>query len=91
MKIIHNLVKQTEVFMRTTITLRDDLLRLARSRTHAKSITAAINQALEDWARRLRVDKIVASAGKVHFDGDLKGLRNLELEKAERQLARRSR
>jgi hypothetical protein len=77
--------------MRTTITLRDDLLKLARTETHAKSVTAAVNQALEDWARRMRVDRIKSMAGKVHFDGNLKKLRELELKKAERLYGKRSR
>jgi len=77
--------------MRTTITLRDDLLKLARAETRAKSITAAVNQALEDWARRMRIDRIKGMAGKVHFDGDLKELRELESKKGERLYAARSR
>jgi len=77
--------------MRTTITLRDDLLKLARSETRGKSITAAVNQALADWARRKRVDRIKAMAGKVRFDGSLRELRELELKKAEKLYARRSR
>jgi|GEM_PF-4024508 len=43
--------------MRTTITLRDDLLKLARAETRAKTVTAAVNEALEDWAWRIRVDR----------------------------------
>jgi len=77
--------------MRTTITLRDDLLKMARSATGAKSITAAVNQVLEDWARRRRIDRIKEKAGKVRFDGSLDGLRNLELKKAERLYAKHSR
>jgi phage baseplate assembly protein W len=77
--------------MRTTITLRDDLLKLAQSETRAKSITAAVNQALEDWARRMRIDRIKSMAGKVRFGGDLKELRELELKKGERLYASRSR
>lgn len=77
--------------MRTTITLRDDLLKVARAQTHATSITGAVNNALDDWARRLRVDKIKAMAGKVRFDGDLAELRQLEVKKAEKQHVRRPR
>jgi hypothetical protein len=33
----------------------------------------------EEQARRLRIEKIKAMAGKVHFDGDLTELRGLEL------------
>jgi len=80
-----------ETLMRTTITLRDDLLKLARSETRAKSITAAVNQALGEWARRIRVDRIKARAGKVRFDGDLGELRGLELKKTESLYAKRSR
>ena len=77
--------------MRTTITLRDDLLKLARTETRAKSITAAVNQALDDWARRKRIDKIKSMAGKVRFEGDWKELRGLELKKSEKLYAARSR
>lgn len=77
--------------MRTTISLRDDLLKLAQAKTHATSITGAVNEALEDWARRLRLDKIKAMAGKVRFDGDLHELRQLELKKAEKINARHTR
>jgi phage baseplate assembly protein W len=77
--------------MRITVSLRDDLLKVAQDQTHANSITGAVNGALEDWARRLRVDKIKAMAGKVHFDGDLAEMRELELKKAEKLNARRTR
>jgi len=77
--------------MRTTITLNDDLLKMARARTHATTVTGAVNEALTDWARRLRVDRIKAMAGKVRFEGDLGELRRLELKKAEKLNARRPR
>lgn len=67
--------------MRTTINLRDDLLRIAKKKTHASSTSDAVNAALADWARRLRVDKIKAMAGKIHFDGNLGKLRDMDLEK----------
>ena len=77
--------------MGTTITLRDDLLKLARAEARAKTVTGAVNEALEDWARRMRVDRIRAMAGKVHFDGDLNELRNLELKETDQDYAKRSR
>ncbi|HTA17169.1 MAG TPA: type II toxin-antitoxin system VapB family antitoxin [bacterium] len=77
--------------MRTTITLNDDLLKMAQARTRATTVTGAVNDALADWARRLRVDRIKAMAGKVRFEGDLGELRRLELKKAEKLNARRPR
>ncbi len=77
--------------MRTTITLRDDLLKMARLATGAKSVTAAVNRALEDWARRKRIDRILEKAGKVRFDGNLDELRVLELRKAEKLYGKHSR
>ena len=71
--------------MRTTITLREDLLNLAKEHTQARSITAAINEALEDWARRLRIDKIKGMAGKVNFDLNARQLRDLETQKSEKR------
>lgn len=76
--------------MRTTITLRDDLLKVAKAQTHASSITGAVNEALTDWARRLRVDKIKAMAGKVHFDGNLGEMRQLDVKKSDTLNARHS-
>src|ERR1700722_7265119 len=80
-----------EDIMRTTITLNDDLLKMSQPGTHAPTAPGAVNEALTDWARRLRVDRIKAMAGKVRFEGDLGELRRLELKKAEKLNARRPR
>jgi hypothetical protein len=69
----------------------DDLLKFARSETRAKSITAAVNQVLEEWARYKRIERMKEQAGKLHFDGNLKELRGLELKKADRLYIKRSR
>ena len=71
--------------MRTTITLRDDLLKLARSYARGQSITGAINRALDDWARRLRVERVKSFSGTVAFEKDWRQLRRLETEKARRR------
>ncbi len=77
--------------MRTTITLRDDLLKLARHETREKSITAAVNRALDDWAHCIKVKRIKQMAGKVHFDMNWRKLETLEMKETWKLHGKRSR
>jgi phage baseplate assembly protein W len=67
-----------EFDVRTTITLKDDLLKLVQSRARHQCIAKAVNHALEDWARRLRVEKLKSFSGTVPFDHNWKQLRRLK-------------
>lgn len=69
--------------MRTTITVADgvfsDLMRL----TEAKSRNEAINQALSEWVRRRKIEKLMNLRGKVSIADDLQERRQLEVAEAE--------
>jgi Arc/MetJ family transcription regulator len=69
--------------MRTTVTIDDmvagDLMRLTR----AKTKTAAVNAALEEWVRWKKRQKIKELRGRLEVDGHIHDLRNLELAEIE--------
>ncbi len=68
--------------MRTTITIDDTIFGELMRFTRAKTRTEAINRALADWVRRQKIEKLKALRGKLSFEGDLDGLRRLEIEEA---------
>jgi hypothetical protein len=77
--------------MRTTVNIDDSLVKLAQERTHTDSAATAIKRALEDWARRMRIEKIKSFRGKLHFDMDWKEMRELDLKRQERLFGKSSR
>lgn len=68
--------------MRTTITIDDAVFGELMRLTEAKSRTEAINQALREWIRRQKIEKLKALRGKLSMEGDLEDLRRLEIEEA---------
>jgi len=61
--------------MRTTINIDDEVLKFVLKETGATTKTAAVRQALEDYVRRRKIEKLIAMAGTVRFDVDWKTLR----------------
>lgn len=61
--------------MRTTINIDDEVLKFVLKETRASTKTAAVRQALDDFVRRRKIEKLIAMAGKVRFDVDWKTLR----------------
>ncbi len=61
--------------MRTTINIDDDILNFVVKETKAPTKTAAVRQALEDYVRRKKIEKLIALKGKIKFDVDWKTLR----------------
>jgi Arc/MetJ family transcription regulator len=61
--------------MRTTININDETLKFVMKETGASTKTAAVRQALDDFVRRRKIEKLIAMAGKVRFDVDWKTLR----------------
>ncbi len=68
--------------MRTTITIDDTIFGELMRFTRAKTRTEAINRALAEWVRRQKIEKLKALRGKLPIEGDLDGLRRLEIEEA---------
>lgn len=68
--------------MRTTVTVRDDVMKDLMKITEAQTQTEAVNRAVADWVRRMKVLKIKSLRGRLHIVGNVGKLRGLELEEA---------
>ena len=69
--------------MHTTITIADTIFGELMRFTQAKTRTDAINQALSEWVRRQKLEKLKALRGKIRFDAEIDDLRQLEIEEAQ--------
>ena len=70
--------------MRTTLDLSDDLMRRLLRATRAKTKTAAVEAAIEDFLRRQAVEELIALSGKVPLDLDWRKMEAQELRDARR-------
>ncbi len=61
--------------MRTTLNIDDGTLGYVIKETGASTKTEAVRQALQDYVRRRKIQKLIALKGKVRFDLDWKTLR----------------
>jgi len=61
--------------LRTTLNISDSLLRFVMKETRATTKTQAVRQALEEYVRRRKIEKLIALKGKIRFDLDWKTLR----------------
>jgi Arc/MetJ family transcription regulator len=61
--------------MRTTLNLDQKALKAAMDVGAGKTKTAAINEALRDYARRRRLRRLLKFEGKLGWKGDLGALR----------------
>jgi len=66
----------TEVAMRTTLDLPEDLLKTAMRVSRMKTRTATITTALEELVRKSRLQGLRSFKGKVDLDVDLDILRH---------------
>jgi Arc/MetJ family transcription regulator len=61
--------------MRTTLNIDDDMLRTVQEETGARTKTGAVHEALKDFVRRKKIEKLIQLQGKVRFSSDWKTLR----------------
>ena len=61
--------------MRTTLSIDDDTLKFVMKETGASTKTAAVREALEDFVRRRKIEKLISFGGRVRFDVDARRLR----------------
>ena len=54
--------------MKTTLNIPDDLIKKAMSLSKYKTKTETVVVALQEYIQKKRVDKILASEGKLEFD-----------------------
>ena len=66
--------------MRTTLNIKDDIIKEVIQITGAKNKSQAVNQALEAYVRDKRVKKLLALRGKLHLENNVNKLRELELD-----------
>ena len=64
--------------MRSTVTLEKAMLDELLTETHAKNKTTAVKEAIADYLRRRRVEKIKSMKGKLRFDLTAEELRHYE-------------
>ena len=61
--------------MRTTLNIDDATLATVMEETGARTKTEAVRQALQDYVRRRKIEKLIALKGKISFELDWKTLR----------------
>lgn len=66
--------------MRTTINVDDHLFEELIRRTGARTKTAAVRIALEEYIRLMRVKELIAMRGKVDIEDNWRELRELEIQ-----------
>ena len=64
--------------MRATVTMEKDLLERLVKETNAKTKASAVKQAINEYLRRRKGDKIRSLKGKLEFDLEAEELRHYE-------------
>jgi len=64
--------------VRSTVTIEKAMLDELLTETHAKNKTTAVKEAIADYLRRRRVEKIKSMKGKLKFDLTAEELRHYE-------------
>ena len=71
--------------MRTTLNLSDDLIKEVISLTEAKTKTEAVNQALQEFVRRKRLEALINLRGKISLKENWRKLREMEKDEQKRE------
>ena len=64
--------------MRATVTIEKNILDRLVKETRAKNKASAVKQAINEYLRRRKIDKIRSLKGKLEFDLDAASLRHYE-------------
>ena len=64
--------------MRATVTMEKDVLERLVKETKAKSKASAVKQAVNEYLRRKKIDRIRSLKGKLEFDVDAEALRHYD-------------
>ena len=65
--------------MRTTLNIKDDIIKQVIELTGAKNKSQAVNQVLEAFVRDKQTQKLLKLKGKLHLEDNWKQLREMEL------------
>jgi metal-responsive CopG/Arc/MetJ family transcriptional regulator len=66
--------------MRTTLNLKNDLIKKVLELTGAKNRSQAINDVLEYFIKEKQINNLLGLKGKLHLDENLEDLREMELD-----------
>lgn len=66
--------------MRTTLNIKDDVIKQIVELTGAKNKSHAVNEALEAYVREKQMQKLLELRGKLHLEDNWKRLREMELD-----------
>jgi len=85
------MILMMEAEMRTTLTIQDELIEKLMKYTNSKTRTEAVNRALEDWVKHLKIEKLRGLRGKLYMEDNWEELRSLETQEKRRAYGKRSR
>ena len=77
--------------MRTTITVEDDVMEKLMKYTKSKTRTEAVNHALADWVRHLKMEQLRALRGRLYMEDNWEKLRSMEIQENKATYGKRSR
>ena len=66
--------------MRTTINIKDDLIRELVIRTKAKNKTKAIEIAIKDYIEKKSIEELISLSGKININLDWRKEEEVELD-----------
>jgi metal-responsive CopG/Arc/MetJ family transcriptional regulator len=66
--------------MRTTISIKDDLMQELLARTKAKNKSKAIETAIKQYVEKKAVEDLIALSGKIDIDPDWEKSEEMELD-----------
>jgi Arc/MetJ family transcription regulator len=66
--------------MRTTLNIKDDVIKRVLKLTGAKNKSQAVNQVLEAYVREKQTQKLLELRGKLHLEDNWAKLRERELD-----------
>lgn len=67
-------------FMRTTVTIPDEVLKDLMSLTEASTRTEAVNRAVAEWVRLRKIQELRSLRGTLSFDGSVEEIRRADVE-----------
>jgi Arc/MetJ family transcription regulator len=76
--------------MRTTINVEDGVMEKLMRYTKSKTRTQAVNSALSDWVRHLKIEKLRALRGKLYMEDNWENLRSMEIQEKRSAYGKRS-
>ena len=66
--------------MRTTLNIKDDVIKQVLKLTNAKNKSQAVNEVLEAYVREKQTQKLLDLRGKLHLEDNWERLREMELD-----------